>query len=82
MKTRQKLTPWIDGHIKPVRKGVYQRNYGAIDDMLDTPFSRWDGKQWFEADDTVKGAAFLKYFVSRSQYLPWRGLASNPRAKK
>lgn len=81
MKTRQKLTPWIDGHIKPVRKGVYQRNYGAIDDLPDTPFSRWDGKQWFGADDTVN-EAFFNDFVSRSQYLPWRGLASNPRAKK
>ena len=27
----EKVDPWIDGHIKPVRKGVYQRNYGAID---------------------------------------------------
>ena len=82
MSEKRKLTPWIDGHIKPVRKGVYQRNYGAIDDLPDTAFARWDGKQWFGADDTVEGAAFFNDFVSRSQYLPWRGLASNPRAKK
>ena len=81
MSEKRKLTPWIDGHIKPVRKGVYQRNYGAIDDMPDTSFSRWDGKQWFGADDTVN-EAFFNDFVSRTQYLPWRGLASDPSAKK
>ena len=81
MSKRRKFTPWIDGNIKPERHGVYQRNYGAIDDLPDTAFARWDGKQWFGADDTVN-EAFFNDFVSRSQYLPWRGLASNPRAKK
>ena len=38
MKTRQKLTPWIDGQYLPVRNPVYQRNYGAIDDLPDTSF--------------------------------------------
>ena len=81
MSEKRKLTPWIDGHIKPVRKGVYQRNYGAIDALPDTAFARWDGKQWFLADETVN-EAFFNDSVSMSQYLPWRGLASNPKAKK
>ena len=30
MKTRQKLTPWIDGHIKPVRKGCTSVTMGLL----------------------------------------------------
>ena len=64
-----KLTPWFHGSIKPVRVGVYQRDYGKHGGIV---YCYFDGILWH-------GAAAELCFVSKtahslSQYMPWRGV--------
>ena len=66
-------TDWFPGNVKPVRVGVYQRQYDWL-----LAFSYWDGKHWgWTEPGTAKQAAEYRYPQSREQELPWRGL---PRA--
>lgn len=69
------LTDWFPGSVKPVRKGVYQREY--IYGKAKVPYyCYWDGKQWYAGAHTVDGAVkeFLIRFVSPGQSLRWRGV--------
>ena len=66
-----KLTPWFPGTVKPVRVGVYERDY-------DTPlphYCYWNGKWWcrlsFDPDDAMN----QKGVKSVYETLPWRGVA-------
>lgn len=68
-----KLTKWIPGNVKPVRKGVYQRGYATAG-----RYCLWDGKVWCVFADTPEDAADCKGVVSAVQDLPWRGLAEKP----
>ena len=69
-----KLTDWIPGKVKPVRVGVYQREY----DSGDVQYSYWNGKFWGLYGVTPKEAELDRSFSSRAQTLPWRGLAEKP----
>jgi hypothetical protein len=74
-----KLTKWFDGSVKPVRDGVYERDYGAGVHA----YWRFENGFWrFGAIDSL-GDQFI-YSADRksdSQKLPWRGLANNPEVK-
>ena len=64
-----KLTGWYDGKQKPVRVGVYERDYAYI-----TLYAKWDGNKWCTASTVAKFAAQC---VKKSHFskLPWRGVA-------
>ena len=64
-----KKTPWFPGDAKPVRDGVYEREWVAV---LHPIPSLWNGRCW--SIDTRDGT-----LVSRWQALPWRGLAQDPK---
>ena len=67
-----KFTEWYPGHIKPVRKGVYQQWSGCKDVI---GYQKWDGKKWSDWYSTIKGAEKSKNFaISCCQNDPWRGL--------
>jgi hypothetical protein len=68
-----KRTPWFPGDVAPVRKGVYERDYGPTDGIL---YSHWSGRKWgywgstpYRAYANGKGD-----FESVFQCMPWRGL--------
>ena len=65
------LTDWFPGSVKPVRKGVYQREYIYGKAKL-SMYCHWDGKQWHASAHTVDGAACN--FLAPNQSLPWRGV--------
>jgi len=70
-----KFTPWFPGNVKPVRVGVYQRQYNCPPTNW---FCYWDGKLWGCAEKKAKDAdpAFMgKSFFPEK---PWRGLAEKP----
>lgn len=71
-----KFTPWFPAHVKPVRKGVYQRK-GYLG-----RYSFWDGKKWCMGFDVLcqQDVKESKQKASIEQSLPWRGLAKNPNA--
>ena len=72
--SNHKLTPWIDGNIKPVRVGVYQRNYSC-----GAPYySKFDGSFWHCMCSTIETASEALH-ISVCQDLPWRGLAEQPK---
>lgn len=63
-----KVTPWLEGDLKPQREGVYERRSrpGA--------YSCWNGKSWNEDAPTPFEAA-LETRLSHYQGTQWRGLA-------
>jgi hypothetical protein len=68
-----KLTDWYSGNQKPVRVGVYEREYGTKDRF----YCYWNGYVFGCADESPCNA-WVKHFVagdSLMQYLPWRGVA-------
>lgn len=80
--SKEKVTPWFPGAVKPARKGVYQRDY--IDDVRlidDIRFNYWDGRNWrWPARSAELAADFNEgWLKSGFQSLPWRGLASDPK---
>lgn len=72
----KKLTPWFPGDVKPARKGVYERDFpnGSL-------YSRWNGRHWIFGYYAVEHAA-TRVGKSLYQTKRWRGLSSNPKAKK
>lgn len=69
------LTDWFAGAVKPVRKGVYQREY--ILGKAKFPFyCYWNGKQWFLSGATADEAeeCFQSGLVAPNQSLRWRGV--------
>lgn len=72
-----KLTPWIPGHIKPTRVGVYERDYGDGSAV----YCKWDGLIWYFYGKTKK-SAWAEICKSAEQSLPWRGLALDPNKRK
>ena len=69
-----KLTPWYPGDVKPVREGVYERDYGAAG-LLEHRYCYWNGKWWGLYSTLPAGALWFKNKQSTSQNLPWRGVA-------
>lgn len=68
-----KLTDWIDGDTKPVRVGVYERDF-----YFGITYCYWDGKKWCKGHANIDDAV-LKKSKSTFQSLPWRGLAEEPK---
>jgi hypothetical protein len=64
-----KRTPWFPGTVKPMRVGVYEREYGEYDFL----YCRWDGKYWYACAMTPKQAEKAPG-LSAMQNLPWRGV--------
>ena len=72
----RELTPWVPGHIKPARPGVYQQFSG-----LYLGYQRWDGEYWYSWDSEPEIAAKCTYRIhKRFQDDTWRGLANEPTA--
>jgi hypothetical protein len=76
-----KLTPWFSGDQKPVRPGVYERNYKNAWDgefLMGQP-SYFDGIYWYAGawDSEQAVEAWENYVVSDYQSLPWRGILRN-----
>lgn len=70
-----KLTDWYPGDVKPVRPGVYERDYGSVEGVI-PPFRYcyWDCDCWQVASTLVRDALRV-YEDSKYQSLPWRGVA-------
>lgn len=65
-----KLTKWYPGNVKPVRDGVYQRDYGEGEIV----FCLFKSRSWYWCSDTIKGAE-AEITPSLNQQVPWRGIA-------
>jgi hypothetical protein len=65
------LTDWFPGSVKPVRKGVYQREYIYGKAKL-SMYCHWDGKRWLAGGQIVDGAEH--HFPAPNQSLRWRGV--------
>lgn len=70
-----KLTPWFPAHVKPARRGVYERHWGHGD----LCFALWTGKRWNTSWSDPWIAAERSTRISGVQHLPWRGLAKEPK---
>ena len=68
-----KLTPWFKGGVKPVRDGVYERDYGGRPYFL----CLFKDGEWMCYGDDVADAISVRE-PSMFQSEPWRGLASDP----
>ena len=73
-----KLTDWIPGNVKPVRVGVYQREYDNGGMGRPVWYCYWNGKCWGVFHDTPEKAKDWEGVPSNAQTLPWRGLAEKP----
>ncbi len=75
-KEAMKKTPWLDGSVKPVRVGPYERKYpdGCIG------YSDFACGNWFLSGDTPD-EALEEWRRSPYQSLPWRGRAQDPKGK-
>jgi len=74
IKQEPELTDWISGDLKPVRDGVYQRNFFNIPVIK---FSMFKEGIWYWGDECFAIAA-TETDIAPLQELPWRGLSSNP----
>lgn len=67
------ITPWFDPKTKPIRLGVYQRNYfGRL------WYSYWNGSYWGQLSALYQFAVHYRLIESQYQELPWRGYTRNP----
>ncbi len=69
------LTDWFPGSAKPVRKGVYQREY-TYGKSKQIRYCYWNGKEWSMGAHTVEQAMRHEhaFMVAPRQWLPWRGV--------
>ena len=70
------LTDWFPGSVKPVRKGVYQREY-ILGKARGARYCYWDGKKWYMGANNACEAEhyFFRWKdVAPNQFLPWRGV--------
>lgn len=63
-------TPWFPVSTKPVRVGVYERQFAGVDAF----FQNWNGKFWGFYNITPRRAAAGKDSESSFQRGTWRGL--------
>lgn len=72
-------TSWYRGDQKPVRAGVYERDYGngAFDNRA---FCWFDGSTWYLGSDMIEQCVLYatKKILTKKQNLPWRGLKDKP----
>jgi len=74
IKQEPQLTDWISGDLKPVRDGMYQRNYGDGSNLL---YCRFQDGIWYLGKADLSFAAG-QTSISTWQKELWRGLSSNP----
>ena len=78
----KKLTPWFEGSVKPVRKGVYERR--GCNCPLPYPFYFFDGKKWKGGNG--KSPCGVSHWPSVNaidqKTWQWRGLANKPKGMK
>ena len=67
------LTDWFDGAVKPVRNGVYEREYIAGKAKIPR-YCYWDGKHWYVGTDSLDQAVFHPLLTAPNQSLRWRGV--------
>ncbi len=72
MTKKPKLTPWIDGSIKPSIPGVYEREF-----FPGEYYCLWTGSFWDMPSSNLLIAAIPAH-RSSIQSRPWRGLAEKP----
>ena len=72
--SKEKLTPWFPGNVKPARAGVYETKLGLFGG-----YSRWTGKFRTDTEQTKKDAN--RCSLRGAQAKQWRGLATPPKAK-
>ena len=74
-----KLTPWFNGSIKPIRKGVYMLMCGGFGDIVG--YQYWNGSIWCAWDKEAKVAYRMRRLPATQsyQYDKWRGLAEKPK---
>jgi hypothetical protein len=70
------LTDWFPGSAKPVRKGVYQREYPHFAKTTVPQYCYWNGKGWGMGEHSVEQAMRHEnaFMVAPRQSLPWRGV--------
>jgi hypothetical protein len=70
------LTDWFPGSAKPVRKGVYLRQYPHFSKTTVPQYCYWNGKEWGLGEHTVEQAMTheIVFMVAPRQCLPWRGV--------
>lgn len=67
-------TPWYPGSIKPIRPGVYQRQYTTGKAVIER-YCYWNGKFWcLSAVTPWQATQWIDYGAAARQQLPWRGL--------
>ena len=69
-----KTTAWYPGTVKPVRAGVYERQYK----FNGVKYCYWSGRYWCLPEITARKAFGIR-FMSEYQNLPWRGLMEKAR---
>lgn len=75
--TAPTLTPWYPPEIKPVRKGVYERDMEAVLMHAYGQWSYWNGVHWcgWASDRESARNNGIQGLPSLMQDAPWRGLA-------
>ena len=80
------VTDWFEGDVLPVHEGVYEREIsaGSTWQAGQVAYWLWDGKHWRAGGygNAQYAADFSTSKPAPEQNLPWRGLASNPAAKR
>jgi len=72
---KQKLTPWYPSRIKPVRRGLYERDIPTIGVRL----SFWTGKYWGGFAMINECAFNNRTFRTGHPQARWRGIARKPK---
>ena len=75
MARKEKKTLWLSGKFRPVRVGIYERNYKIGGSGFYPRYCLWDGEHWRMWAASVEDAAGNPMLSAR-QNLKWRGLAS------
>jgi hypothetical protein len=73
-----KLTKWYPANVKPIRKGVYERDMTSPgkNGSLYWAFSFWDGRFWYAGSIAPELNTGTRVGKHAFQNLPWRGLAA------
>ena len=78
IKQETQLTDWISGDLKPVRDGVYEREYYHTENSR--AFCKFSNGEWYIGAWTIDDAN-SETDTSEYQNDRWRGLAKNTKVK-
>lgn len=68
-------TDWLPGDVKPVRRGVYERQCRNRPHL----FCKFDGVKWYAGQNTPQEAERARLPSIFGDSLPWRGLTQPPK---